>query len=127
MKSCNALAGNFSKFDAKQQATYEQWASHQGHARGPFAERSERQQFLHLSNAECNARLVFRARDPIRDSRKLLAILRGVLLRPKVEPQFVDLTRELEWTIVAILDHRDTSSRVLTDIEVFVFWELDRG
>src|SRR4029453_8342434 len=61
------------------------------------------------------------------NGRKLLAILRGVLHRTQVEPQLVDLTGELERTIVTVLDHRDTGTRVRTDIEVLVFRELDRG
>src|SRR6266478_5398067 len=71
--------------------------------------------------------LAFRAGDRVGNGRKLLAILRGVLRRTQVEPQLVDLTGELEWTIVAILDHRYTGARVLTDVEVLIFRELDRG
>src|SRR6266481_169799 len=73
------------------------------------------------------ARLVSGTGDLVGDGREPVAVLRGVLDWPEVEGQLVDLTGELERTIVAILDHRDTGARVLTDVEVLVFWELDRG
>src|SRR5207249_10720426 len=70
--------------------------------------------------------LVLRTCDPVGNGRKLLAILCGVLRRTQVEPQLVDLTGELERTIVAILDHRDPGSGVAADVEVLVFRERDR-
>src|SRR4029077_1355791 len=85
------------------------------------------QHFLHLSNAIYNVCLVFRTGDPVGNGRKLPAILRGVLRRTQVEPQLVDLTGELERTIVAILDHRDTGARVRANVEVLILRELDRG
>ena len=54
-------------------------------ARGRFGDRGECEQLLHLSNAACNARLVFRSGDPVGNGRKLLAILRGVLHRTQIE------------------------------------------
>ena len=71
------------------------------------------------------ARLVPGPGDLVGDGRELPAILIGVLDCPEVEGQLVDRTVELERTIIAVLDGRHTGARVLTDIEVLVFRELD--
>src|SRR4029450_3343339 len=49
--------------------------------------------------------------------------LHGLLLRFEFEGQLVDLTCELKWRNVAVFQHRDTSARVLADVEHFVFRE----
>src|SRR4029450_9814288 len=56
-----------------------------------------------------------------------LMLCSGVLRRTKIIPKFEDLSGELERAVVAILDHRNTGAGVLTDIEVLVFREHDRG
>src|SRR4030095_4608460 len=83
--------------------------------------------FFILATRYTTCCLIFRTGDPVGNGRKVLAILRGVLRRTQVEAQFVDLTGELERTIVAVLDHRYTGASVRPDVEILVFWELDGG
>src|SRR5438128_1533178 len=62
----------------------------------------------------------------IGDLPHVLLFLLGVLRRAEIESNLVNLTSELERTIIAILDHRDPGARVLSDAEVLVFRERDR-
>ncbi len=71
--------------------------------------------------------LVFRACDRVLDGRHVLAILIRVLQRAKIESQLVDLARELERTIITILDGRNSGAGIQPDVEVFVFGERDRS
>jgi len=72
-------------------------------------------------------RLVLRQGDCVGNFREILVVFSRQLLRPEFKGHFVDLAGELEWTLVAILDHRNTRARVLTDVEVLVFRKLDWG
>src|SRR6185312_3249045 len=48
-------------------------------------------------------------------------------LRPKLESELVDLAGELERRIIAMFQQGDAGSRVLADVESFVFRESDGG
>src|SRR5687768_16782495 len=72
-------------------------------------------------------RLFNRIRLRRRHSSELCLGLRRILQHwSELERQLVDLARELERRIVAILEHRDTGAGVLADVEGLVLRERDR-
>jgi hypothetical protein len=48
-----------------------------------------------------------------------------VLWQAEIKGQLVDLARELERTIIAILEERNPGAGIHTDVEVFAFRERD--